>query len=300
MRRFGVIACCIGVFSSAAMVVHAAQAHAPADSADCQVGVQLYSFRHDLDRDLPGTLNRIRQLGIQCVEPYSLHGRSAEQLRAELDRAGLRAVSFHLPGELRGGNPNEAVRVANVLGAKQVGIAWIKESERDAITEAKLMATAERLNAMCDAALAAGLRVFYHPHGYEFHEGDPGAEMFDRFVKALRKDCVVLQLDAFWVAFADQDPVKFLRRYHDRTWSFHVRDMSHQQKTAPFDGSRWQGPLGDEAFAVIGQGKIDWDTLFEIAPQTQIRWYIIEDESTRPFENIEAAKPYLRAKGLMH
>lgn len=266
--------------------------------SDCQVGVQLYSFRHDLDRDLPGTLKRVKELGIECVEPYSLHGRTAEQLRKELDAAGLRVVSFHLPGELRTGKPEEAVRVAKVLGAKQLGIAWIKESASDAVTEAKLMAAAQRLNSMCDAAVPAGLKVFYHPHGYEFHEGDPDAHMFDRFVQALRKDCVVLQLDAFWVAYAGQDPVRFLRRYPDRTWSFHVKDMSKEQQVAPFDGSKWSGPLGDESFALIGQGQIDWDALIELAPSTAVRWYIIEDETTRPFENIKASMPYLRSKGL--
>src|SRR4051812_5468333 len=79
--------------------VHAADA-VPAAS-DCKVAVQLYSFRNDLDRDLSGTLARIKQLGINCVEGYSLHGRSADQLRKEFDHAGLRVISFHLPEELR-------------------------------------------------------------------------------------------------------------------------------------------------------------------------------------------------------
>src|SRR3954463_9582855 len=69
-------------------------------AASCKVGVQLYSFRNDLDKDLSGTLARIKKLGVNCVEPYSLHKLTAEQLRAEFDRAGLKVVSFHLPGEL--------------------------------------------------------------------------------------------------------------------------------------------------------------------------------------------------------
>jgi sugar phosphate isomerase/epimerase len=271
---------------------------AATSAADCKVGVQLYSFRADLDKDLPGTLARVKALGINCVEPYSLHKLTAEKLRAEFDRAGLKVVSFHLPGELREGNPAEAVRVAKVLGAQQVGIAWVKESETDAVNGSKLMAAATRLNAMCPAAKAAKLRVFYHPHGYEFHEGDPEGKLFARFVDALQKDCVVLQLDAFWVAYAGQDPVKFMQKYGDRVSSYHVKDMAPSLKVAPFDGSKWAGPLPDEAFAPVGQGKIDQVGLIKAGKQHQIKWYILEDETTHPYDNVALALPFMKANGL--
>jgi sugar phosphate isomerase/epimerase len=265
---------------------------------DCKVGVQLYSFRHDLDQDLPGTLARIKKLGVNCIEPYSLHKRTAEQVRAEFDRAGLKVVSFHLPGELRDGDPAEAVRVAKVLGAQQLGVAWIKEGDTDAVNGSKLMAAATRLNSMCPAAKAAKMKVFYHPHGYEFHEGDPDGKLFERFVNELEKDCVVLQLDAFWVAYAGQDPVRFMQKYGNRVWSYHVKDMAPSLAVAPFDGSKWQGPLPDEAFAPIGKGKLDQATLIRLGKQYRIKWFILEDETTHPYDNVAAALPYMKANGL--
>jgi sugar phosphate isomerase/epimerase len=276
--------------------VHAADASQGA--SDCKVAVQLYSFRNDLDRDLPGTLARIKHLGIDCVEGYSLHGRSAEQLRKEFDQAGLRVISFHLPEELRNGSPDEAVKAAKALGAQQLGIAWLKETNTDVITGGKLMAAAQRLNAFCPAAQAAGLNVFYHPHGYEFHEGDPEGKLFDRFVKELKPGCVNLQLDNFWVAYAGQDSVKFLRRYADRVTSLHVKDMAPSLQVAPFDGSTWKGPLPDEAFAPIGKGKLDVAGLIKAAKTSKVRWYIIEDETTHPYDNVAEALPYLKSLGL--
>jgi sugar phosphate isomerase/epimerase len=268
-----------------------------ADS-DCKLGVQLYSFRHDLDKDLPGTLARVKQLGINCIEPYSLHGRTPEELRAEFDKAGLTVVSYHLAGDLFRGPPEAAVNIGRVLGAKQVGVAWLKESENDAVDEAKLMQAAERLNAMCPAAQAAGMKVFYHTHGYEFHEGDPDARLFDKFVRALTPECVVLQIDVYWVAYAGQDPVKLINRYSDRTLSLHIKDMAASQAVAPFDGSKWSGPLTDESFAVIGQGKLDWPALFAAAEAAKVRWYIIEDETTQPYEGVSAAMPFLKEHGI--
>lgn len=295
--RIGFAVCGVLVLQLASIsAVRAAEvAKAP---PTCKVAVQLYSFRHDLDKDLPGTLNRIKQLGIDCVEAFSLHGRTAEQLRGEFDRAGLRVISFHLPEEMRNGSPEQAVKVAKTLGAEQVGIAWLKESDTDAVTGGKLMAAAQRLNAMCPAAQAAGLNVFYHPHGYEFHEGDPDGKLFDRFVKELKPGCVNLQIDNFWVAYAGQDPVKLLRRYSDRVTSLHLKDMAPNLPVGPFDGSKWKGPLPDEAFAPIGKGKLDVAGLVKAAKTSKVRWYIIEDETTHPYDNVAEALPYLKNLGL--
>lgn len=283
---------------AAAMALLPLTGFAAGSSSSCKVAVQLYSFRADLDKDLPGTLARIKSLGVNCVEPYSLHKLTPEKLREEFDRAGLKVVSFHLPGELRDGDPAEAVRAAKVLGAEQVGIAWIKESDTDAVNGTKLMAAAARLNGMCPAAKAAGLKVFYHPHGYEFHEGDPEGKLFERFVNALDKDCVVLQLDAFWVAYAGQDPVKFMQKYGNRVSSYHVKDMANSWKVAPFDGSKWTGPLPDEAFAPLGKGKIDQPALIKLGKQYKIKWFILEDETTHPYDNIALAVPYMKSQGL--
>lgn len=296
LRHFGAVACATVIAQFAVPAVHAADASKAPPT--CKLGVQLYSFRNDLDRDLSGTLARVKKLGIDCVEPYSLHGRTAEQLRSEFDRAGLRVISFHLPAELRSGSPEEAVKVAKTLGAQQLGIAWIKETDTDAITGSKLMAAAQRLNAFCPAAQAAGLTVFYHPHGYEFHEGDPEGKLFDRFVKELKPGCVNLQLDAFWVAYAGQDPIKFLRRYSDRVTSLHVKDMAPNLTVAPFDGSKWKGPLPDEAFAPIGKGKLNVAEMIKVAKNSKVRWYIIEDETSHPYENVAAAVSYLKSLGL--
>lgn len=276
----------------------APDASATVAESDCKLGVQLYSFRHDLDKDLAGTLARVKQLGINCIEPYSLHGLTPEALRAEFDKAGLSVVSYHLAGDLFRGPPEEAVNIGRVLGAKQVGVAWLKESEHDAVDEAKLMKAAQQLNAMCPAAQAAGMKVFYHTHGYEFHEGDPEAKLFDKFVQALTPECVVLQLDVYWVAYAGQDPVELIKRYSDRTLSLHIKDMAPTQAVAPFDGSKWSGPLTDDSFAVIGDGKLDWPALFAASREANVRWYIIEDETTKPYENVAAALPFLKESGI--
>src|SRR5437764_11700457 len=60
------------------------------------LAVQLWSFRNDFKTDVPGTLKRVRQLGFTNVELAGYYGMTAKQFRAELDKAGLRAISMHI------------------------------------------------------------------------------------------------------------------------------------------------------------------------------------------------------------
>ncbi len=67
-----------------------------------RVGIQLYTLRDDARRDLERTLVNIAQIGYKDVELLSSmnnFGMPPAQLRAVLDRNGLRAPSTHLSGE---------------------------------------------------------------------------------------------------------------------------------------------------------------------------------------------------------
>ena len=67
------------------------------------LAVQLWSFRNDFRKDVPGTLKRVRELGFTQVELAGYYGLTATQFRAELDRAGLRAVSMHIESHRKPG-----------------------------------------------------------------------------------------------------------------------------------------------------------------------------------------------------
>lgn len=68
------------------------------------LAVQLFSLREDLDKDRPGTLARLAELGYRYVEPFGFGDwrtpaedrlAKARALRADLDAAGLSVCSLH-------------------------------------------------------------------------------------------------------------------------------------------------------------------------------------------------------------
>jgi len=99
---------------------------ATGESVKNGLAVQLWSFRNDFKKDVPGTLKRVRELGFTNVELAGTYGMTAQKFRAELDKAGLKAVSMHIELKTARDKVDEVIRDAKVLGVQEVGVPWIK------------------------------------------------------------------------------------------------------------------------------------------------------------------------------
>ena len=58
-------------------------------------GIQLFTVRDKMASDFEGTLAKLAEIGYREVEPVSYGGKSPQEVRAILDRYGLRAPSTH-------------------------------------------------------------------------------------------------------------------------------------------------------------------------------------------------------------
>src|SRR5882724_6006509 len=157
-RTFLAISAAIPAVIAAKVPVHASAAEPagpiPAGSKRLPVGLELYSVRGELSRDLPNTLKTVAKLGYEVVEFYSPYFKwtpiYAKDVRAQMDDLGLRCYSTHngfesfTPGE----NLAHAIELNQILGARYVVLAsapgtkgvdgWKKLSEQ-------LTATTEQL-----------------------------------------------------------------------------------------------------------------------------------------------------------
>jgi Tol biopolymer transport system component/sugar phosphate isomerase/epimerase len=256
-----------------------------------KLALQLYSLHDELAADLPGTLTQIAGLGFRNVEIYGLLGRTPEQFKAELDRAGLKAIGYHVSlAQLQTDVPG-IIAQAKSLGIGTVGVAWIKPDSAgpDAgITAHDVDVAADAYNKACPALKAAGLHVFYHLHGFEFAHDETGRTLLDRFLAETDPSCVELQVDVFWVAKAGQDPVALLRRYPERIKLLHLKDI---RKGAVLGEMTGHAPKQD--FVAMGEGSIDWPHLLEAAREDGVAWYVIEDESADVIAQLKRSLRYL-------
>src|SRR3954467_15785842 len=163
------------------------------------LGVQLYSVRDAIAKDVPGTLARVRALGFREVELAGTYGLSASQFRAELDRAGLRATSMHVGYERLRDSLPAVLDEARILGVRYVGTAWIPHNDGPLTEEGARRAVAD-FNAWGRSAQQQGLQFFYHVHGYEFQPGASGALPMDILMRETASDAVKFEMDVFWIS----------------------------------------------------------------------------------------------------
>src|SRR6187401_3544192 len=63
------------------------------------LGLQLYSLRAQFAKDVPGTLDKVRDFGFKNVELAGTYGLTPEKFKTELESRGLTAISGHFPYE---------------------------------------------------------------------------------------------------------------------------------------------------------------------------------------------------------
>jgi len=244
------------------------------------IALQLYSVREEMSKDLPATLEAVAGMGYQGVEFAGYFGRTAEDLRALLDRCGLRCAGTHtgldtlLPVHLA-----ETVRFNRVLGNKFLIVPGLPK-ERTATRQAWLD-TAALFNDLAERVAPEGMRVGYHNHFVEFQPLE-GELPMDTFFGHTRQD-VVMQLDLGNAIHGGGDPLSFLIKYPKRAQTIHLKEYA-----SGYDK------------ALIGEGDVDWQQVFGLCEaQGVTEWYIVEQESYAypPLECVRRCLENLRAMG---
>lgn len=264
-------------------LTQAAQPNA-AESFKDSMAVQLWSFRNDFKKDVPGTLKRVHELGFTYVELAGYYGMTAGQFRAELDKAGLKAISMHIELKTARDKIDDVIRDAKILGVQDVGVPWIKSP----FTKQDCLQAIQIFNQAGEKLAANGLRFFYHIHGYEFipDEGGKGT-LFDLLMEKTDPRYVFMQLDTYHVAFPGQDPVKLMQKYPGRFASLHLKDI---RKEVVGDNS---GAFREKDATPMGQGKINWPEVLKAARKENVKWYIIEDETSAVWQGVQTSLKYL-------
>src|SRR5689334_730391 len=125
-----------------------------------RIGLQLWTVRGEMQRDMAGTFQRLARIGYREVEFAGYFKRTPRQIRADLDAAGLTAVSTHGELDLVRKGWNEALDTAAELGLRYVTINWLPAEQRRTLDDWRRIA--DDFNAAGERARARGLRLAYH------------------------------------------------------------------------------------------------------------------------------------------
>jgi len=247
------------------------------------VGLELYSVREDLKKDLMGTVRGVAKLGYECVEFFSPYYdwtlEYAKDVRKELDDLGMHCYSTHNgPKSFTPEGLGKAIELNHALGTRYVVLAHPGEI-KDVDGWKRV---ADTLNKANETLASQGLHAGYHNHDLEWRavEGQKPMEI----LAANTDKSIMLQLDVGTCLEAGSDPVAWVEAHPGRIRSMHLKEWS------PAKGYH----------VLVGDGVAPWKKLFAAAESKGgIEYYLIEQEGS-DYSEMETAERCLAAYRALH
>jgi sugar phosphate isomerase/epimerase len=251
-------------------------ASALAQGKPVRVGLELYTVRDELKKDLMGTVRAVAGMGYQDVEFFSPYYEwtpsHARQVRKLLDDLNIRCHSTHNSAHSfePDGLPH-AIELNKILGSEIVVMASAG-GKVESVDDWKRVA--ETLSSAVEKLRPEGLRAGYHNHDAEWKPVG-GQRPIDVLAANTPKD-FVLQLDVGTCLEMKQDPVAFIKANAGRVRSYHLKE--------------WSDKPGVGYQALLGEGVGNWKEIFAAAESVGgVEAYLIEQEGSR-FPPLETAK----------
>jgi len=259
-----------GILAASAMLLPSF-AHSMS-AAKRSVGLQLYSLRDIIGKDITGILEKVAAIGYKEVETYGYSvkdgfwGLDVKTFGSLLKQNGLKAPSGHygIDDFIRTGKTGQLQRdieACKLIGGEYFTVPGAYVDSSKGVDGFKK--TADSFNKAAELAKAGGLKFAYHNHDHEFRKvGDTNG--YQVFLDETDKKLVHFELDLYWVVRSGNDPLKLFKENPGRFPMWHVKDMDKKNRN-----------LNTE----IGQGTVNFKSIFAEAKLAGVKHYFVEHET---------------------
>ncbi|SFT37792.1 Sugar phosphate isomerase/epimerase [Algoriphagus locisalis] len=251
-------------------------------------GLALYTLRDAMSNDPKSTLKTVAENGYAYVETANyedgkFYGMSPTEFKAYLESLGLTAKSAHM-GMVNMENADQLIADVKAAGIEYFVIPvppmGMFTSGKDGMgmkgTPDELVNIMNTLGEKCNAA---GLKLLYHNHDFEFKALEDGTIIEELLLEKCNPEFVNFQMDLFWVTKAEVDPLTYFEKYPGRFIAWHVKDMNEEGNFAP-----------------VGTGTIDFKRILAEKDKSGMEFYLVEQDQTFSLDPMEAIK--ISHKGL--
>lgn len=242
-----------------------------------KIGLQLYTVRDAMAKDVPGTLERVAQIGYKEVEFAGYFNHSPHEIRELLAKNKLTSPSSHVAYPADAAAWHKTVDEAKAAGHQYVTIAWTPDEKR----KDGYKKVADDFNKAGAVAKKAGLQFAYHNHDYELASTGEGPLPLDVLFENTDPALVTFEMDLYWMVHGGADPLAYLKKYPGRVSMVHVKDA----KADP-----------QHTMTAVGQGSIDFPKIFayDAAHGAHIKHAFVEhDQPEDPWASITTSYEYL-------
>src|SRR3569833_1121934 len=253
------------------------------------IGLQLYTVRNAMGKDVLGTLAKVAQIGYNSVEGTygggKYFGVEPKAFADMLKQNNLIMPSAHYllgedmkgPGTILNGWDKAADDAASV-GQKYMVCAWLSPKERGTLDHYKQLA--EDFNKAGETCKKVGVQLCYHNHDFEFEQQD-GKYPYEILLDNTDKDQVKFETDLYWLAKAGQDPGALFDKHPGRFPLWHIKDMDNTDK---------------KMFTEVGHGVIDFKKIFTHNKKAGLKFFFVEQDICPgdPFVSITQSIDYIK------
>lgn len=266
------------------------------------VALQLYTVRDYLDRDLCGTLQTVKTMGYDYVEPAGLGNIDPKYYREALDAAGLKAVCAHVPlAEFDCDDIAAVVDKYITLGCTEyLAIPYLAGGQRpgdEGFDE--ILAKIAKIAEVC---ASKGITLLYHNHDFEFVKMPDGSFGLDYMYSKV--PALAAEFDTCWVKVAGEEPTEYLKNYRGRCPVVHLKDFVGSKTENMYaligtDEAKQESSTAFE-FRPVGHGVQDIPAILKAARENNADYVVVEQDMWYGMSSLEAAKlsrDYLKTLG---
>ena len=258
-------------------------------------GLALYTVRDDMGTDAKATLQAVADAGYKNIEAAGyadgkFYNMSPEDFSAYLKELGLSPISTHHSSVTL---DNADAMMADVKTAgfeyfvvpiPPMGMFEYNQEKQAMGMKGSAADLANILDTLGEKATAAGLKLLYHNHDFEFKKNGTGEVIIDYLLENCNPDNVNFQMDLFWVTKAEADPIAYFEKYPGRFKIWHVKDMDIEGRFAP-----------------VGTGEINFAKILAKKDISGMKYYMVEQDKTfdgmKPLEVIKTSHEGLKKIG---
>ena len=244
-----------------------------------QIGAQFFTLR-DFCKDTDSfaeSLKKVADIGYKTVQISGTCQYEPEWLKGELEKNGLVCVLTHIPADKLQNDPAKVAKDHDVFNCKYVGLGSFGFNEEKNIDDFIRI-----YKPVTSTLKQAGKYFMYHNHDGEFKKFN-GKIVLENLAEAFSPDEMGFTLDTFWVQAGGGDPAQWIEKLSSRVPCIHLKDYAYGRK-----------------MAVIGEGNINFDRVFEKAESAGTKYMLIEQDDCNgknPFDCLKRSYEFLKSRG---
>lgn len=271
------------------------------------VGIQVYGLR-DLLENTPdqfeAVMKSVKQLGYDGVELAGTYGLEPGYIRDTLATVGLIPISAHVPLVDMMADIGKVIDDYKTIGVNYLVVPYLPEEYRHNTPGYPVVM--EEIKRIGVAVKAAGMKLLYHNHNFEFVTLEDGTYGFDDIYTQIPEDLLRAEPDTCWIKVAGQDPAGYIRKYGARCEIIHLKDFEKEgdpknlYKLIGIDTEEKKEDTGFFEFRPVGFGQMLWEPILDASLTVGAKWVVVEQDEHYQMPPLEAARrsrEYLKILG---